>query len=111
MSKQSGYLAKQAQIQRAYIEAAEAVMKQLMCDTLQIAMSEEFGFGQERIERLVRKWGEIYSKYYPCLNATSSAESDVLRDKLDKQLIPLCSPNFQFCGFEERYPDLKKVKY
>lgn len=111
MAKKSGYLQKQALIQRVYIEAAEAVMKQFMVDTLQIAINDEFGFGPERLERLVKKWGEVYSKYYPCLNASSSSEADYQREKLDEELRGLLPEGFDWLDFETRYPDLKRIKY
>ena len=77
--KQNAYLAKQANLRKVYTDATETVMRQFMIDTIQIAAAEEFGFGADRIERLIKRWGAIYSKYYPALNATSSAEADVLR--------------------------------
>lgn len=109
--KQNAYLAKQENLRKVYADAAETVMRQFMIDTMQIAVSEEFGFGADRIERLIVKWGEIYTKYYPCLNATSSDEADVLRYKLDTEIKPLISERFAYLPFEERYPDLKKVRY
>ena len=109
--KQNAYLAKQANLRKVYTDATETVMRQFMIDTIQIAAAEEFGFGADRIERLIKRWGAIYSKYYPALNATSSAEADVLRYKLDMEIKPLISENFLFEPFEKRYPDLKKVKY
>ncbi len=109
--KKSGFLKKQEQERALYIEATEAIMKQFMCDTLQIAAQEEFGMGKERLGRLIKRWGAIFSRYYDCLNANSSAEADVLRDELDRQLRPLCHEDFKWCDFEERYPDLKRVRY
>lgn len=109
--KQNAYLAKQANLRKVYTDATETVMRQFMIDTIQIAAAEEFGFGADRIERLIKRWGAIYSKYYPALNATSSDEADVLRYKLDMEIKPLISENFLFEPFEKRYPDLKKVKY
>lgn len=109
--QQNAYLAKQANLRKVYTDATETVMRQFMIDTIQIAAAEEFGFGADRIERLIKRWGAIYSKYYPALNATSSDEADVLRYKLDMEIKPLISENFLFEPFEKRYPDLKKVRY
>ena len=109
--KQNAYLAKQANLRKVYTDATETVMRQFMIDTIQIAAAEEFGFGADRIERLIKRWGAVYSKYYPALNATSSDEADVLRYKLDMEIKPLISENFLFEPFEKRYPDLKKVRY
>lgn len=109
--KPNAYLAKQENVRKAYSMAAETVMKQFMLDTMMIAISEEFGFGADRIERLIKRWGKIYTEYYPCLNATSSDEADVQRYKLDEQIKPLISATFAYEPFEKRYPDLKKVKY
>ena len=111
MKKPNAYLAKQEEQRHLYMAATEAVMKQFMCDTLQIAAQEEFGMGKERLGRLIKRWGAVYSEYYPCLNPSSGPEADVLRDKLDRQLEPLCREDFKWCDFEERYPDLKKVRY
>lgn len=111
MAKNNAFLAKQEEQRRVHMEAAAAVMKQFMCDTLQIAMNEEDGWGKERLARLMKRWGAVYSKYYDALNVTRNAECDVLRDELDRQLKPLCHEDFQWFDFEDRYPDLKKVRY
>jgi hypothetical protein len=109
--KQNAYLAKMEEKRQLYMEATAAVMKQFMCDTLQIAANEEFGWAAERLGRLIKRWGAVFSKYYPGLNPSSGPEADVLRDELDRQLKPLCHKDFKWCDFDERYPDLKKVRY
>lgn len=46
MSKQSGFLVKQAAIQQKMIDDAQRITCELMAETLQITLHEEFGWGQ-----------------------------------------------------------------
>lgn len=50
--KQSAYLIQQRETKRRLVQAAERVTQQLMLDTLQVTLHQEFGFGYDRIKRL-----------------------------------------------------------
>ena len=56
--KQSGFMEKQLAIRQALIQASERVTQQLMLDTLQVAIHNEFGFGYDRIKKLTDAWGK-----------------------------------------------------
>ena len=105
----NAFLQKQQIMIKVYVDATEAIMKQFMVDTLQIAIHEEFGFGYDRIERLTKAWGEKYSEFYKCLG-TQDAEADYLRECLDRQLKEVIGDKMELINFEERYPDIKKIK-
>ena len=55
--KQSAYLIQQRETKRRLVQAAERVTQQLMLDTLQVTLHQEFGFGYDPIKRLLA--GEI----------------------------------------------------
>lgn len=106
----SDYAIRMQNINKAYIDAAENVMKQFMLDTVMITMHTEFGWGPERLRRLAEKWGDIYSRHYQALNA-AHPEADYLRDQLDRALREACRDKLEFTPFEERYEDLKPCVY
>lgn len=58
--KQSAYLIQQRETRRRLVQAAERVTQQLMLDTLQVTLHQEFGFGYDRIKRLTDAWGQTY---------------------------------------------------
>lgn len=80
----SGYLEREQAKRQVYLDAAEAVMKQFMVDTLQCTLRDE-GWGYDRVKALTEKWGAKYSAYYPALNA-KNVEADYLRECLDLEL-------------------------
>ena len=84
--KQSAYLILQRETRRRLVQAAERVTQQLMLDTLQVTLHQEFGFGYDRIKRLTDAWGKTYNL-------------DLLRDH--QALIP----------FGERYPEIREITY
>ena len=105
----NGYLQKQQIRLQVYVEATEAIMKQFMVDTLQLAIHEEFGWGYDRIERLTKAWGAKYSEFYPCLG-TKDQEADYLRECLDRQLKEVIRDHMELIPFKERYPEIKEIR-
>ena len=107
--KQSGYLAREAAIRQAFIEASEQITRQLMQDTLQITLHNQFGFGYERIKKLTDAWTECYLHYHAALER--GVEQDVFQEHLDRELRDVLKDNQKLIPFEERYPEIKKVSY
>lgn len=106
----SGFLQKQAAKERALIDATQGVMKQFLCDTLQITMHEQFGWGFDRIVALTKAWGDVYNEYLGALS--TGTEADYLRECLDRHLADICrKPDQKAIPFNERYPEVKEITY
>lgn len=105
----SGYLEREQAKRQVYLDAAEAVMKQFMVDTLQCTLHDE-GWGYDRVKALTEKWGAKYSAYYPALNA-KNVEADYLRECLDRELRHMIRDRQEFYDFGKRYPELKEITY
>ena len=108
--KQSGFMEKQLAIRQALIQASERVTQQLMLDTLQIAIHNEFGFGYGRIKKLTDAWGETYNHYHDALNI-KNMEADYLQECLDRELADILKGHQDLIPFEERYPEIKEITY
>ena len=85
MSKQSGFLAKQAAIQQKMIDDAQRVTCELMAETLQITLHEEFGWGYDRLVKLDLLWRENYKHFLGAMNH-KNPDADVLQVHLDRRL-------------------------
>lgn len=108
--KQSGYLAKQQEIQNRIMHAAEAMAKQYMVDTLQITLNKKEGWGYDRIVRLCEEWEETRQEYRKALNP-SDPEADVEQEHMDMAISRIINGRMELIPFYERYPGLKKVRY
>lgn len=107
--KRSGYLQQQSEMQRALLAEAQRTVKQLMLDTCQITLHEEFGWGYERIKRLSDAWGACYDKYFEAL--MNRMESDVWQVRLDRALASFLDGHQDLIPFEKRYPYTKTPGY
>lgn len=107
--KKSGFLAQQEAIRQSYMQAAERITQQLMLDTLQITLNEEFGFGYDRIKKLTDAWGKTYNTFHDALNG--GPEADYYQEKLDGLLRELLKDRQPLIPFRERYPEIKEITY
>lgn len=107
--KKSGFLVQQEEIRQSYMQAAERITQQLMLDTLQITLNEEFGFGYDRIKKLTDAWGKTYNTFHDALNG--GPEADYYQEKLDGLLRELLKDRQPLIPFRERYPEIKEITY
>lgn len=107
--KKSGYLSREEAVRKAFVDASEQITRQLMQDTLQITLHNEFGFGYERIKNLTDAWNECYLTYHAALER--GAEQDVFQEHLDRELQDVVKDKQALIPFSERYPDIKKISY
>ena len=110
MPKQSGFLQRQQQIQNNVMRAAETLAKQYMLDTLQIAANRAFGFGYDRQLALLDVWESVRREYKAALDP-KDPEADVAQEHMDRALREIVKDHQPFFPFQERYPELKKIKY
>lgn len=106
----NAYLAKQEKQRQAAAYTFECVTRQLMLDTLQIVLHREFGFGYERIKRVVNAWGPVYDHYYDVMDL-KNPECDVIREHLDAELRDIIKDKQPFADFRARYPEVKTINY
>lgn len=105
----NAYLQQRAAEREVFMRAVEHTTEQYMTDMLEITLHEEFGFGYDRIMSLVEKWEANMRKYRPALNS-KHAEADVYQEHMDRIMVQILRGR-PLLPFEERYPDLRKVKY
>lgn len=107
--KQSAYLIQQRETRRRLVQAAERVTQQLMLDTLQVTLHQEFGFGYDRIKRLTDAWGKTYNQFHDAPDG--GTEADYWQEKLDRLLLDLLRDHQALIPFGERYPEIREITY
>ena len=104
-----GFLARQKAERDWYMVTAERITRQLMVDSLQIAIHEK-GWGYDRLKALMDRWSENYDELYDVLDA-SNPECDVKRHHLDEAIRDIVKDHQEFIPFDGRYPDVKRINY
>ena len=105
----NAFLNKMAAERQAFMEVAQQTAKQLMLDTCQITLHEQFGWGYERIKRFSDAWGDCYNEYFEAL--MNRMESDVWQVRLDRALDAILAGHQELIPFKERYPYVKTPGY
>lgn len=105
----NAFLAKQKATQQAYIEASERVTRQLMADCVILELNEEFGFGYDRIRRVLDGVAEKYNHFHDALDG--GPEADYVQEKLDEAMRRIVKDREPFIPFRERYPDIREFTY
>jgi len=105
----NAFLEKQRVIQQEYIRVSERVTRQLMVDCMMVVLNEEFGFGYDRIKRVVDTLVVRYDQYHDALDG--GPEADYVQEKLDEAISRIMKDRERFYTFRERYPDIKTITY
>lgn len=112
MGKQSGFLRRQKEDSNALMHSTEVLVKQYMVDTLLITMNKKkFGWGFDRLMRLLDEWEETREEYRAALNPLKDNEADVAQAHMDQAISTIINGRMPLIPFEERYADLKPVTY
>jgi hypothetical protein len=107
--KLSGYLVREQARRQQLIQVAEHLTQQLMLDTLQVTLHNEFGFGYDRIKRVTDAWSKYYNTYHDAL--TGGPEADYYQEKLDRELLDFIKGRQPLIPFRQRYPEIKEIRY
>ena len=106
--KQSGLLQRQAKDrERAYLNA-QHIERQLMLDTAQVTLHEEFGWGYDKVYRFCEEWMKRREYYTGALDINNT-EADVYREHLDRAIRDIVKNRAEFADFNERYPEVKLI--
>ena len=106
----NAYLQKREIERNVWINASRRIAEQFMIDTFQIALNESDGYGYDKIMRLTRRWEEIQEELRPALIA-GDPEADVCQEHIDRVLTRIINGKAELIPWEERYPELKRIKY
>lgn len=114
MGKQSGLLKKIQRRDKVHEIIVREITGQYDADTVIIALAEEFGFGYDRIMRLLRRWTEVRSRYDGALSPQKDDEGDVKQVHLDRKILEIMAQAGKaadFMPFKKRYPAIDDVDY
>lgn len=106
----NAYLQKRETERRIWVEAAQRSTEQFLADTLQITLHQKRGWGYDRIVELCNDWHETIVEYSPCTNS-KDPECDVYREHMDRVLSQIIKDKQKLLAWDERYPELSKVRY
>ena len=106
----NGYLQKQQAARDALICVVERVAQQEMVDVFCIALHQVAGMGEKRLQEVIAKVQELQKVFAPAFD-TRHPECDYYRELMDRAISEVCSEEHPLIPFEERYDELKKVRY
>ena len=110
--KRNAYLEKQSQQRDDFMHAVEGIVRQYDIDTMHVTLNEELGLGYEKLMYITDKWMANQKKYREAVNPHAYVEADVAQEHLDRKLARIAArKNGEFFPFQERYPNLRKIKY
>lgn len=110
MGQKNAYLEKQRADKHAFMNSVELIVKQYCIDTLIITLQEEYGWGYDRLSKLMVQWDHNRKKFQDAINP-DNVEADVAQDHIDRIMERIIRGKQKMIPFEERYPTLKKIKY
>jgi hypothetical protein len=109
--KKNAYLERQKAAKTDFMNSVELIVKQYCIDTLQITLHEEYGWGYDRLAKLMEQWADNRKKYQEAINPDVYVESDVAQEHMDRIMVQIIKGKQDLIPFAERYPTLKKNKY
>lgn len=112
--KRNAYLAKRDAIEQQIWDAAQSTFVQYMADLFTLTLNDpkfmgKDVFGAARIKTVIEGIRHYDGLYHDALQ--TKAESDYLRETLDKNLLRILRNDPEFVPFQKRYPWLKEISY
>lgn len=100
MAKQSAFLARQEARTQAILAEQRRMVIQQCCDMVMIAAHEAFGFGPERLHRLLLAYQDTWDEY-ATMTLEDAVDMEYTKHRVDEALKSICGDWFQ--PWEERY--------
>ena len=109
------FLARQRNLINTYVQATCDTYTQYMADLAIVTLHEKFGFGEKRCMEFWNALQENTLLYDDALGSRTKAqalsgETEYLRAKMDEKLKAALGTSYQN-DFEQRYPNMEKVRY
>lgn len=79
--------------------------EQFQIDIMQVALNEVFGFGYDRIKKLMQEEEKLGAYYIDALRVC--VEQDVKQAQLDRSLLRIVKGKQELYDFQHRYPAIK----
>lgn len=110
MANKNAFIAEQ---RRKMLAAANEGMRhgeQYTVDCVQIALHERFGWGYDRIKKLIDAVIEISDYYAPSMQR-SNIEQPIYQERMDNALLAFIGDRQPFAPFAERYQLITEQSY
>jgi len=110
MANKNAFIAEQ---HRKMLEAANNGMRhgeQYCIDCVEIALHERFGWGYDRIKKLIDAVTEIADYYAPSMQK-SNIEQPIYQERFDNALLAFIGERQEFAPFASRYPLITEQRY
>ena len=108
--KKNAYLERQKAAKMDFMHSVELIIKQYCVDTLLITMHEEYGWGYDRLIKLMDQWADNRSRFQEAINP-DCVEADVAQEHVDRIMRRIITGKQELIPFAERYHTLKQIKY
>lgn len=110
MAKHNQFIAKMRAQENQTALAYGRVTEQFLTDTLEIAMAREFGFGYDRLCRLLEVWTAVQREYNEAIDPLMP-EADYNQELMDREIRQIIDGRQELMPFAKRYPELRKCNY
>ena len=90
---------------REMVSIGMQIGEQFQIDIMQVALNEVFGFGYDRIKKLMQEEEKLGAYYSDALRVCM--EQDVKQAQLDRSLLRIVKGRQEFYDFQRRYPAIK----
>lgn len=102
-----------AQQHAKILQAANDGMRhgeQYTLDCVEIALHERFGWGYDRIKKLIEAVTEVADYYAPSMDA-KNIEQPIYQERMDNALLSFIGEKQEFAPFNMRYPLIIEQRY
>ena len=106
----NAYLERQKAAKMDFMHSVEVIIKQYCIDTLIITLHEEYGWGYDRLMKLMDQWADNRARFQEAINP-DYIEADVAQERIDRIMNQIIKGKQELVPFAERYPTLKQIKY
>lgn len=104
------YLIRQRAIQNELINQGRNHGEQWTLDLIEVVLHQQFGWGYDRIKRLIDAVSEADAYYHPAVESYNP-EQPIYQERLDNVLRDIVGERQEFYPFKERYQLITEARY
>ncbi len=104
------FLNRQRAVQNALINQGKMHGEQWTMDLVEIVLHQQFGWGYDRIKRLIDAVNAADTYYYPALDR-GNQEQPIYQERMDSVLREIVGDHQEFFPFRDRYQLISEARY
>lgn len=106
----NNYILRRNEVLQRAVNEGKNHGEQWTIDLVEVVLHRDFGWGYDRIKRLIDAVSEADAYYYPALDR-SNPEQPIYQERLDNVLREIVGERQEFYPFKERYQLITEARY